>query len=229
MSFKKIIILIIVCFTVFYFFNEEGDFFTKILDKINSKDNNASLTEKINKTIRIYNGHPSGEPLLLKKDTKLLSKTDGIVYKSLEVATIPGIKNGEPGYADVSVEAFKKKELEPDEDSILTIPGLNSTNYFETTWAELIGDDKNEDLEKKETDPVQETKTYASGIIGKDTIWELKNSPYVINGNIFIPENVTLLIESGVEIIFNGDYSFLIEGEIKMIGKKKSPIKFFNN
>jgi len=229
MSFKKLIILTIICLAVFYYFSEEKDFFTAILDKINVRDNNASVMEKIDKTIRIYNGHPSGDPLPLKEETKLLSKQDGLVYKSIEPVIIPGMKNGSPGYADVKVETLKKESTEINKESVITIPGLSSTNYFETTWAELIDNENEQNSEIIGDNENKESKTLIGGIIEKDTIWELKNSPYIINGNIFIPENVTLLIESGVEVIFNEDYGFLIEGEIKMIGKKKEPIKLFNN
>lgn len=215
MSFKKIIILIIICFGFFYFLNEEkGSLFKMIF-----KDNNASLGEKVNKKIRLYNSHPSGEPLPLKKNTKLLSKSNGIIYKLIDPVIVPGIKDGNPGYIDVDVETTKK-ELD-NEESIITIPGLNSTDYFETTWGELINN-------KKLKEEVQKTETLVSGIIERDTIWELKNSPYIVVGNIFIPESVILLIEPGVEIIVKGNYAFLIEGEIKMIGKKKSPIRLNN-
>lgn len=225
MSFKNKFILIIVCVLFFYLFNEKKDLFAQILEKINLKNNEASLTtEKIDKTIRIYNGHPSGESLPLKKDTKLLSKADGLVYKSLDVVVVPGVKDGKPGHADVRVETVKKKDTKIDEESIITIPGLSSTDYFETTWVELINDKDNNFSSKEEGISVR--KTFVNGIIEKDTIWEIEKSPYIITGNIFIPENVTLLVEPGVEIIFDGDYGFLIEGEMKMIGKKKKPIKF---
>ena len=161
----------------------------------------------------------------LKKDTKLLSKTDGLVYKSLDAVVVPGVKDGKPGYADVRVEAVKKKDIKIDEESIITIPGLGSTDYFETTWVELIND-KDNNFSSKEEESISVKKTFVNGIIEKDTIWEIEKSPYIITGNIFIPENVTLLVEPGVEIILDGDYGFLVEGEMKMIGEKKKPIKF---
>lgn len=221
MSFKSKFILIIFCILFFYLFTEKKDFFVQVFNKINFKDTEASLaTEKISKVVRIYNGHPSGKSLSLKKDTKLLSKTDGIVYKTLEAVVVPGIKDGKPGYVDIEVETIKKKDMKIDEESVITIPGLGSTDYFETTWAELVSDNI------KEEEKVLPKKTFVSGIIENDTIWEIEKSPYIVIGNIFITENVTLLVESGVEVIFDGDYTFLIEGEMKMVGKKRKPIKF---
>lgn len=222
MSFKSKFILIIFCILFFYLFTEKKDFFVQVFNKINFKNTEASLiTEKINKVVRIYNGHPSGKSLSLKKDTKLLSKADGIVYKTLEAVVVPGIKDGKPGYVDIEVETMKKKDMKIDEESVITIPGLGSTDYFETTWVELI-----DDMIQKEEKKALPKKTFINGVIENDTIWEIEKSPYIITGNVFITENAILFIESGVEVVFDGDYTFLIEGEMKMVGKKGKPIKF---
>lgn len=219
MSFKKFIILTIIIFAVFYFANEEKEFFSKIFDKIKFEDIAASLEEKeTEKTIRIYNSYPSGEPLTLKEDTKLLSKTDGVVYQLEENVIVPGVSNGNPGEAEVKVIVIKKDDTKISEDSVITIPGLSSTDYFETTWGEVVE-------EEEEIVEEEETSTLVSGIIKKDTFWELKNSPYIVSGNIFIPEDVTLFIEAGVDVVFEGDFGFLIEGEIRMVGQKVNPIK----
>lgn len=230
MSFKKIIIPILICSAGFYLFQEK-DFLTQTIDDINFSITSASLAEdkeieKVNAKIRIYNLYPSGEAIALKKDTKLLSKSDGVVYQTIESVIVPGIKSGKPGQVDVAVEVFKKADEVLDKEAVITIPGLSSTDYFQTTWAEVIDE---EEIVEEEPEAFKETKTLVSGIIDKDTIWELKNSPYIIYGNIFIPKNVTLIIEPGVEIIINGDYSFLIEGEIKMTGERKTPVTLFKS
>lgn len=231
MSFKKIVILIFICVVAFYLFYEKRGFFLQTLENIKFNLSSASLIEdqnleKVKATLRVYNIHPSGEALALKKETKLLSKNDGVVYQTTENVIVPGIKNGEPGQANVEVIVYKKPEKELSTETTITIPGLSSTDYFQTTWAEVV---KEETPKKEETPFLTETETLVSGIIYKDTIWELKNSPYIIYGNIFIPENVTLIIEPGVEVIIKGNYSFFIEGEIKMTGEKKSPATFFKN
>jgi hypothetical protein len=172
----------------------------------------AVLEEDIFKKVRIYNGHPSSEPLFLLKETKLLSKSNGVVYKLTEDAIVPGMEDVALGYVDVPVQVIRDGKGE----TIITIPGLNSTDYFETTWGEVIDENKKEDSKKE---------TNVNGIISKDTIWELKNSPYIVTGNIFVLENVTLLIEQGVEVVFNKDYVFLIEGEVKIVGEKKGLVR----
>ncbi|MDD3032655.1 MAG: hypothetical protein PHF88_01665 [Candidatus Pacebacteria bacterium] len=226
MSFKKLIILIFVCCLSLYLLYEERGFFTQTFKNINFNILSASLTEDYvleeeTKTIRIYNAHPSGEAIALKKDTKLLSKKDGVVYQTKETVVVPGIKNGEPGEVDVSVNVYKNTDEPLSTESVISIPGLSSTDYFKTTWAEIVDETKEEEVKSSET--------LVSGIIEKDSIWEVKNSPYVIYGNIFIPKDVTLIIEPGVEIIITGDYSFLIEGEIKMTGERKTPVTFFRS
>jgi len=221
MSFKKIIILICIACGCFYFINEEKTFFSEVFDKINLEDLFASLPKKEEeKNIKIYNSYPSGESLTLKEDTKLLSKTDGAVYKLKDAVTIPGIYNGEPGEAEVKVVVIEKGDASKEEKAIITIPGLNKTDYFETTWGKVV-------LEEEETIPEskEEISTFVNGIIKRDTFWDLKNSPYIIDGNIFIGENVTLFIEAGVEVIFNEGCGFIIEGEIRMVGEKINPIK----
>lgn len=223
MSFKKIIILICVACGCFYFINEEKTFFSEVFDKINLEDLTASLNKvEEEKSIRIYNSYPSGETLTLKEDTKLLSKADGAVYQLKETITIPGASNGEPGKVDAQVIIIEKGDAKVNEESVITIPGLNSTNYFETTWAKVILE---EEVIEVPIEEEKKTSTLVNGIIKRDTFWELKNSPYIIDGNIFIGENATLFIEAGVEVIFNEGCGFIIEGEIRMVGQKISPIK----
>jgi len=57
------------------------------------------------------------------------------------------------------------------------------------------------ELQQKE---VEEEKilegTEVQGIISSDTTWSLKNSPYIVTGNILVDENATLTIEPGVEV-----------------------------
>ncbi|PID30141.1 MAG: hypothetical protein CR982_01665 [Candidatus Cloacimonadota bacterium] len=56
--------------------------------------------------------------------------------------------------------------------------------------------------------------------------WETKNSPYIINKDIEIPSNTVLVIESGVEIVFSGDYEFKVDGYIKARGEYDKKIVF---
>jgi len=56
--------------------------------------------------------------------------------------------------------------------------------------------------------------------------WNTLNSPYYIEGNITIPEDESLQVDGGVEIIFLGNYRFKIKGEILALGSVSEPITF---
>ncbi len=57
-------------------------------------------------------------------------------------------------------------------------------------------------------------------------IWEIEGSPYNIFGDIIIQEEDSLIVEPGVEVIFQGYYSFLIEGCLSAVGVESDLITF---
>jgi hypothetical protein len=56
--------------------------------------------------------------------------------------------------------------------------------------------------------------------------WMLIGSPYRIHGEITIPNDSTLTIEPGVEVIFMGHYKFNVQGRLTAVGTKGDSIKF---
>lgn len=56
--------------------------------------------------------------------------------------------------------------------------------------------------------------------------WEKSNSPFLIKGNILIPDNLKLKIEPGVDIIFQGHSKFEIKGSLEAIGTSTELIHF---
>ncbi|MBN2790282.1 MAG: right-handed parallel beta-helix repeat-containing protein [Candidatus Delongbacteria bacterium] len=56
--------------------------------------------------------------------------------------------------------------------------------------------------------------------------WYKSQSPYYINGNITIPNDSTLTIEAGVEVIFTGYYSCFVEGQLLAQGAENDSITF---
>jgi hypothetical protein len=56
--------------------------------------------------------------------------------------------------------------------------------------------------------------------------WKLANSPYKILGEITIPNNETLTIEPGVNIIFLGHYKLNVQGSLLAVGTQEDSIKF---
>ena len=68
-----------------------------------------------------------------------------------------------------------------------------------------------------------------SGSISTDTTWTLANSPYFVEGNITVESGVVLTIEAGVEVRFNGSFSFIVNGTLNATGTSGLPIKFTSN
>ncbi len=56
--------------------------------------------------------------------------------------------------------------------------------------------------------------------------WSLEYSPYLIQGDIYVPENNFLTIEAGVEIIFHTNSSMKINGQLLAIGNEADSIIF---
>jgi hypothetical protein len=68
--------------------------------------------------------------------------------------------------------------------------------------------------------------TYVSGTILADTTWTKANNRYIVIGSIVISPGVTLTIEPGVKVKFNGNYSIYVDGTLKAIGTPAEHIIF---
>ena len=71
--------------------------------------------------------------------------------------------------------------------------------------------------------------TTISGVINTNTTWTAANSPYIIEANVLIPDEVTLTIESGVIVKFKSDTYLKIEGFLIAIGNESDKIVFTSN
>ncbi|MBT4499745.1 MAG: hypothetical protein HOC74_18605, partial [Gemmatimonadetes bacterium] len=67
--------------------------------------------------------------------------------------------------------------------------------------------------------------TEVSGTVA-DTIWTTAGSPYIVKGNLIIPENVTLGLESGVVVKFNNTHYIRVNGILDMQGTSDNPVVF---
>jgi parallel beta-helix repeat protein len=67
------------------------------------------------------------------------------------------------------------------------------------------------------------------GYITADTTWYFSQSPYYIEGDIYVDENYSLTIEPGVNVRFNGDYSIYIDGNLNAVGLSDKMINFTTN
>ncbi|MEM3504558.1 MAG: right-handed parallel beta-helix repeat-containing protein, partial [Nitrososphaeria archaeon] len=70
--------------------------------------------------------------------------------------------------------------------------------------------------------------TYVGGIISEDTVWTLENSPYILTKHILVQENVSLIIESGVEIRLDGHF-IQVDGTLQALGAPERPINIIDS
>ena len=56
--------------------------------------------------------------------------------------------------------------------------------------------------------------------------WRLTYSPYHIYGEITIPNDSTLIIEPGAEVVFMGHYKFNVQGRLLAVGTEEDSIRF---
>lgn len=67
--------------------------------------------------------------------------------------------------------------------------------------------------------------TDVSGIISQDTTWDKAGSPYIVRGNVLVDSGVTLAVNEGVDIQFDGYYYLQIKGRLNAKGTSEEPIK----
>jgi len=71
--------------------------------------------------------------------------------------------------------------------------------------------------------------TYIEGHISGDLTWELAHSPYAVTNDVIVDAGSTLTIESGVEVRFDGNFTFRIDGSLYATGNENNPIVFTSN
>ena len=57
-------------------------------------------------------------------------------------------------------------------------------------------------------------------------VWTIDGSPYIIEGQINIPGDSTLIIEPGVEVKFQGHYALMVYGYLEAVGTENDSINF---
>lgn len=71
--------------------------------------------------------------------------------------------------------------------------------------------------------------TVVTGLISTNATWNSKNGPYIVKGNILVEQGVTLTIEEGTEVIFDGDYYIQVNGNLNANGTAQDYIRFTSN
>jgi len=69
---------------------------------------------------------------------------------------------------------------------------------------------------------------YSTLIPGGDVsgVWDLPGSPYYIDGEITVQPGEELIIEAGVDVIFNDHYKFIVMGRLEAVGTANDTIRF---
>jgi hypothetical protein len=67
------------------------------------------------------------------------------------------------------------------------------------------------------------------GTIGVNTNWNLAGSPYIIQGNVIVGTGVSLTIDAGVQVKFDGLFSLTMNGNLAANGTAGSHVTFTTN
>jgi parallel beta-helix repeat protein len=71
--------------------------------------------------------------------------------------------------------------------------------------------------------------TDVSGTIGVDTTWDLPGSPYIVIDDVTVANGVTLTVDPGVEVKFDGNHSLLVNGNLFMVGNAANKVTVSSN
>jgi len=71
--------------------------------------------------------------------------------------------------------------------------------------------------------------TDVSGAITEDTTWTVGKSPYVVTGDVTVNNSVTLTVDPGVEVRFDGNHALIVRGTLDAEGTASQPIVFTSN
>jgi parallel beta-helix repeat protein len=71
--------------------------------------------------------------------------------------------------------------------------------------------------------------TDVSGPIGADTTWDTAGSPWIVVGNVSVNNGVTLTIDPGVVVKFDGFHSIFVDGTLSAVGTESSRILITSN
>ena len=102
----------------------------------------------------------------------------------------------------------------------------NEPYYYYLTTFDADGNEST--MHTRTSDPVStlvSNPTEVSGAITTQT-WESGESPYRVIGAITVPAGNTLTIQPGVDVVFDVDVPFVVEGRLRAMGTAASNVRF---
>jgi len=86
--------------------------------------------------IKVYNKFSPAAPLTLKTGTHFLSDKGEKSYHALSAFTVPAATSTGPGVVEIEIEADEAGSDYNVDSAKFSVPKLNGTEYYSTTWAE---------------------------------------------------------------------------------------------
>ena len=107
----------------------------------------------------------------------------------------------------------------------LELPGDNGDK---TLYVKVYDNSGNESAVASATVTLTDQIKGVEGVLsGEDLHWTKDKSPYVVTGDVLVPEGETLVIDPGVDVQFSGEFYMQVEGTIKAIGTEGERIKIY--
>lgn len=70
--------------------------------------------------------------------------------------------------------------------------------------------------------------TIVKGAINADTVWVIKDSPYIVTGNLIIESNAVLTIQPGISVLFDDSWGIVVKGILIADGLQNSESRLVN-
>lgn len=95
--------------------------------------------KKATGTIKVFNKMSPAKALSLVKNTRFMSSTGELVYRSDTAFTIPAATSDSvPGSVEIKVTAAEAGEKYNISSSVFSVPGLSGSEYYSNIWAESV-------------------------------------------------------------------------------------------
>ncbi|MEW5251351.1 right-handed parallel beta-helix repeat-containing protein [Microbulbifer sp. 2201CG32-9] len=104
----------------------------------------------------------------------------------------------------------------PLQDGDNSIYAISATDAWQTVASNSVASSYTNTLEREWSGDISNTLVWTKG----------DGSPYILEGDLNVLENVTLWIQPGVEILVNGNYRMSVSGYFKVTGLIENPVLF---